>query len=139
MNFTPCLVIRGISDFADSHKPRGKAWHPYAATAAASFAKEFIEMVPVEAIVKHSQYLPTLLLELLIVPLDMNFLTIFNQLSEVSLTEADSSSLTSTCEKSYIFLFHLAGIHSSLAVSLKCKNSWINLRRRLKTTASKLQ
>jgi nucleoside phosphorylase len=48
MNFTPCLVIRGISDYADSHKPPGKGWHAYAAAVAAAYAREFIEKVPVE-------------------------------------------------------------------------------------------
>jgi nucleoside phosphorylase len=52
MNFTPCLVIRGISDYADSHKPPGKGWHAYAAAVAAAYAREFIEKVPVETLVK---------------------------------------------------------------------------------------
>jgi nucleoside phosphorylase len=47
MNFTPCLVIRGISDYADSHKPPRKGWHAYAAAVAAAYAREFIEEVPV--------------------------------------------------------------------------------------------
>ena len=41
MNSTPCLVIRGISDYADSHKREDHAWHGYAAAAAAAFAKEY--------------------------------------------------------------------------------------------------
>ena len=49
MNFTPCLVIRGVSDYADSHKPPGDGWHSFAAAAAASYAREFIEQVTVEA------------------------------------------------------------------------------------------
>lgn len=36
----PCLVIRGICDYADSHKPQ--RWQPYAAATAAAFAKEFL-------------------------------------------------------------------------------------------------
>ena len=52
MNFTPCLVIRGISNYADSHKPPGKGWHAYAAAVAAAYAREFIERVPVETLVK---------------------------------------------------------------------------------------
>lgn len=36
----PCLVIRGICDYADSHKL--KKWQPYAAATAAAFAKEFL-------------------------------------------------------------------------------------------------
>jgi nucleoside phosphorylase len=50
MNFTPCLIIRGISDYSDSHKPPGKLWHAFAAAAAASYAREFIEEVPVETV-----------------------------------------------------------------------------------------
>ena len=37
---TRCLVIRGIVDYADSHK-NGK-WHDYAAAKAAAFTKEFL-------------------------------------------------------------------------------------------------
>jgi nucleoside phosphorylase len=40
MNEFPCLVIRGICDYADSHK--SDAWHSYAAMAAAAFAKELL-------------------------------------------------------------------------------------------------
>jgi len=46
MNSTSCLVIRGISDYADSHKREDHAWHGYAAAAAAAFAKEFINTIP---------------------------------------------------------------------------------------------
>ena len=37
---THCLVIRGIADYADSHKYQ--AWQPYAAGTAAAFAKELL-------------------------------------------------------------------------------------------------
>ena len=40
----PCLVIRGISDYADSHK--NKIWQPYAAAAAAAYAKELLRKIP---------------------------------------------------------------------------------------------
>jgi nucleoside phosphorylase len=40
MNHFPCLVIRGICDYADSHK--NKQWQGYAAATAAAFAKELI-------------------------------------------------------------------------------------------------
>lgn len=40
----PCLVIRGICDYADSHK--NKRWQKYAAAVAAAYAKEFLSMVP---------------------------------------------------------------------------------------------
>jgi len=37
MNSIPCLVIRGICDYADSHK--NKLWQEYAAATAAAYAK----------------------------------------------------------------------------------------------------
>lgn len=40
MDDFPCLVIRGISDYSDSHKNDG--WHDYAAATAAAFAKELL-------------------------------------------------------------------------------------------------
>jgi len=40
MNTFPCLIIRGICDYADSHK--NKQWQPYAAVAAAAYAKELL-------------------------------------------------------------------------------------------------
>lgn len=44
MNNFPCLVIRGICDYADSHK--NKKWQPYAAAVAAACAKEVLLLVP---------------------------------------------------------------------------------------------
>jgi nucleoside phosphorylase len=43
MDSFPCLVIRGICDYADSHK--NKQWQPYAAATAAAFAKEILGFV----------------------------------------------------------------------------------------------
>lgn len=40
MNHFPCLVIRGICDYSDSHK--NKEWQSYAAVAAAVYAKELL-------------------------------------------------------------------------------------------------
>lgn len=39
-----CLVIRGICDYADSHK--NKRWQPYAAATAAAYMKELLLMIP---------------------------------------------------------------------------------------------
>jgi nucleoside phosphorylase len=39
----PCLVIRGICDYADSHK--NKIWQGYAASAAAAYAKELLSVI----------------------------------------------------------------------------------------------
>jgi nucleoside phosphorylase len=43
MNNFPCIVIRGICDYADSHK--NKTWQEHAAAVAAAFAKELLEYV----------------------------------------------------------------------------------------------
>ncbi|KAK2007140.1 pfs domain-containing protein [Colletotrichum eremochloae] len=40
MNHFPCLVIRGICDYSDSHK--NKRWQGYAAMTAAAYAKELV-------------------------------------------------------------------------------------------------
>ena len=44
MNDFHCLVIRGICDYADSHK--NKKWQPYAAATAAACAKEILSITP---------------------------------------------------------------------------------------------
>lgn len=43
MNSFPCLVIRGICDYADSHKH--DEWQPYAAATATACAKELLHLV----------------------------------------------------------------------------------------------
>jgi nucleoside phosphorylase len=48
MNHFPCVVIRGISDYADSHK--NDQWQPYAAAAAAACAKEVLGFVQPRAL-----------------------------------------------------------------------------------------
>ncbi|KAE8416243.1 hypothetical protein BDV36DRAFT_297216 [Aspergillus pseudocaelatus] len=40
----PCIVIRGICDYSDSHK--NKQWQGYAALAAASYTKELLGYIP---------------------------------------------------------------------------------------------
>ncbi|KAK2593037.1 hypothetical protein QQS21_009245 [Conoideocrella luteorostrata] len=44
MDILPCLVIRGICDYSDSHK--NKQWQGYAAATAAAYAKELLSIVP---------------------------------------------------------------------------------------------
>ncbi|KAF2629467.1 purine and uridine phosphorylase [Macroventuria anomochaeta] len=44
MNSFPCLVVRGICDYADSHK--NKRWQAYAAGTAAAYAKEVLSAIP---------------------------------------------------------------------------------------------
>lgn len=43
MNDFPCVIIRGICDYADSQK--SKDWQEYAAAVAAAYAKELLEYV----------------------------------------------------------------------------------------------
>lgn len=40
----PCLVIRGICDYCDSHK--NKSWQKHAAAVAAAYAKELLAIIP---------------------------------------------------------------------------------------------
>lgn len=44
MDQFPCLVVRGICDYADSHK--SKRWQAYAAATAAAYAKELLGIIP---------------------------------------------------------------------------------------------
>lgn len=44
MNQFPCLVVRGICDYSDSHK--NKQWQGYAAIAAAAYAKDLLYRIP---------------------------------------------------------------------------------------------
>lgn len=46
MDNFPCLVIRGICDYADTHK--NDRWQNYAAATAAAFAKELLEVIDAE-------------------------------------------------------------------------------------------
>lgn len=64
MNHFPCLVVRGIYNYSDTHK--NKEWQGYAAMAAAAYAKDLLLQVPqkkVEAekkinkVVSEGQYL----------------------------------------------------------------------------------
>jgi nucleoside phosphorylase len=50
MNSFPCLVVRGICDYADSHK--NKRWQPYAAGVAAAYAKEVLSVIPPAEVAK---------------------------------------------------------------------------------------
>ena len=52
MNSFPCLVIRGISDYSDSHKRADKAWHGCAAAMAAVYTKELIIELRLENLMK---------------------------------------------------------------------------------------
>ena len=47
-NDFPCVVIRGICDYSDSHK--NDEWQGYAAATAAAFAKELLRILPTSAV-----------------------------------------------------------------------------------------
>jgi nucleoside phosphorylase len=53
-----CLVIRGICDYADSHK--NKSWQPYAAATAAAYAKELLSIIPAQDISATTKAVDTL-------------------------------------------------------------------------------
>lgn len=44
MNHFPCLVIRSICDYSDTHK--NKEWQGYAAMTAAAYAKDLLRRIP---------------------------------------------------------------------------------------------
>jgi nucleoside phosphorylase len=48
MNDFPCLIIRGICDYADSHK--NKRWQNYAAATAAAYAKELLQVTLIRGV-----------------------------------------------------------------------------------------
>lgn len=58
MNGFPCLVIRGICDYADAHK--NKNWQEHAAAVAAAFAKELLLLVPAQEV----EQMPTIIREM---------------------------------------------------------------------------
>ncbi|OAR02561.1 hypothetical protein LLEC1_04119, partial [Akanthomyces lecanii] len=47
MDVLPCIPIRGICDYSDSHK--SKEWQTYAAATAAAYARELLDVLPVAA------------------------------------------------------------------------------------------
>ncbi|KAM0228240.1 hypothetical protein ACHAPO_010888 [Fusarium lateritium] len=47
-NHFPCVVIRGICDYSDSH--RGRTWQGYAALVAAAYAKQLLLQIPPQKI-----------------------------------------------------------------------------------------
>ena len=51
MDQFPCLVIRGICDYADSHKNNN--WQGYAAATAAAYAKELLSFISGARVVQH--------------------------------------------------------------------------------------
>lgn len=58
MNHLPCLVIRGICDYCDSHK--NKDWQKYAALTAAAYAKSLLAEVPISQPLKSQVSFPAI-------------------------------------------------------------------------------
>jgi nucleoside phosphorylase len=50
MDSFPCLVVRGICDYADSHK--NKVWQPYAAATAAAFATVLLGFIYEQEVIR---------------------------------------------------------------------------------------
>ncbi|KAK6522086.1 hypothetical protein TWF281_002654 [Arthrobotrys megalospora] len=50
MNQFPCLVIRGICDYADVNSHTNEQWQRYAAAAASAYAKELLQYVSVKTV-----------------------------------------------------------------------------------------
>lgn len=53
MNHFPCLVIRGICDYADSHK--NKDWQGYAAMVSAAYAKDILRQITPQQVVQEAK------------------------------------------------------------------------------------
>ncbi|KAL4901265.1 hypothetical protein BDW74DRAFT_187736 [Aspergillus multicolor] len=58
MDAFPCLVIKGICDYCDSHK--NKRWQGYAAISAAAYAKELLSFIPSSSVAGTSVLTPVL-------------------------------------------------------------------------------
>lgn len=57
-NHFPCLVIRGICDYSDSHK--NKEWQGYAAMMAASYTKDLLYQIPLNKLEAEKRIYDTL-------------------------------------------------------------------------------
>ncbi|KAH7490457.1 hypothetical protein FOMA001_g2259 [Fusarium oxysporum f. sp. matthiolae] len=98
MDRFPCLVIRGICDYADSHK--NDRWQRYAAATAAAFAVELLDYVPArqlertQKVVEVIQSLEQKINSLSIPIQNVDYRTALNQLHV-----ADGASLDSHAEE----------------------------------------
>ncbi|CAJ0543489.1 Ff.00g037770.m01.CDS01 [Fusarium sp. VM40] len=57
MHNFPCLVVRGICDYSDSHK--NKNWQEYAALVAAAYAKELLLTIPCHSTPRYKRSKPS--------------------------------------------------------------------------------
>ncbi|OKL57277.1 hypothetical protein UA08_07587 [Talaromyces atroroseus] len=88
MDQFPCLVIRGISDYCDSHKH--EQWQGYAALAAAAYARALLSVGPIRASTKNEKTDPIWMVPF---PRNLKFVGRQDQLTEVeALLSMDSGS-----------------------------------------------
>ncbi len=59
MDNFPCLVVRGICDYADTHK--NDQWQGYAAATAAAYAKELLQAMPGQQVITTNRLVRTVL------------------------------------------------------------------------------
>jgi nucleoside phosphorylase len=89
MDNFPCLVIRGICDYADSHK--NKLWQPHTAATAAAYAKELLLTVAPQAVQGMTPICSKLFLQ--VAPLtDTTFASIHGALALVYIEMCEKSS-----------------------------------------------
>ncbi|KAL2844340.1 hypothetical protein BJY01DRAFT_214976 [Aspergillus pseudoustus] len=137
MDILPCLVIRGISDCADSSK--GDQWKRYAAGTAAAYAKELLGEVPQQSVAISTQSAPgadnyRIPLDLAQVPVGRSFI---GRESELAYLRSHLLPTTSTDQK-VVVLHGLAGIgKTQLAIrfAIAHKNDysaiiWVNAKTR---------
>jgi hypothetical protein len=57
-NHFPCLVVRGICDYSDSHK--NKDWQNYAAMTAAAYTKDLLKVMPPKNVERENRLITVL-------------------------------------------------------------------------------
>ncbi|OAA45089.1 Pfs, NACHT and Ankyrin domain protein [Beauveria brongniartii RCEF 3172] len=93
MNHFPCLVIRGICDYADSHE--NDQWRRYASATAAAYAKELLAYVPAAHVQETKKALEVLRSEYVLTK------TVQQQIDGVQHTMIETKAATDTV-KSYL-------------------------------------
>ncbi|KAL0929379.1 uncharacterized protein CTRU02_215545 [Colletotrichum truncatum] len=101
MNNFPCIVIRGICDYADAHK--NKRWQPYAAATAAAYGKELLTTIPALVSSKLDEKQDSRLKAYFIVPFGRNENFVGRDAILVQLLERiPPSAYKDTCQKTAI-------------------------------------
>ncbi|KAK6508671.1 hypothetical protein TWF506_010750 [Arthrobotrys conoides] len=109
MDQVPCLAIRGICDYSDSHK--NKQWQAYAAATAAAYAKELLQEVSVRETSTSSRIRD-------IETLSVAIMTMIVAVSVTSLLEINSSIVAYVGNS--ITLDGLSGISNQLSLLVGC-------------------